>query len=301
MHMSFNTSNRFAEHISKRSSESAAIAVLSYDKRGVGRSQPMEHPDKNYHYRAGMMDFVLDAVEAVRFVSSHPQIDKSKIIVMGHSEGAIIMPLICKEVTNDPNLDPIYGCIFYSGFGETLKDAMELQRSTLLNEVTIMTGLQGWILRKLITKEKLEKQSNDLLEKINGPDEPDFISMQCGFSKQPAKWIREHFAYDVHEALSQHITCHCLAITGQKDFQVRNEFCTSGKAAELVPHAKSTEMHRPTNLTHALRSMEGDCKIMNLKKDYARMGKLPLDEELLKITDAWLDRVLLDDVPLSEQ
>ena len=47
------------------------------------------------------------------------------------------------------------------------------------------------------------------------------------------------------------------------------------KAAALVPNAKPIEVHRPANLTHALRSMEGDAKMMNMKKDYTKMGKLP--------------------------
>ena len=67
--MNYNTSNRFAEHMSTRENGHAA-AVLTYDKRGVGESKNPD--DKNWYYRAGMMDFVHDAVEAVRFASRHP-------------------------------------------------------------------------------------------------------------------------------------------------------------------------------------------------------------------------------------
>lgn len=205
------------------------------------------------------------------------------------------MPLICREVTNN-GLDPIQGCIFYCGFGENLVEAMALQRETLVTEVNEMSGPTGWILRKLVTKEKLEKQYNNFLTKVNAPDEPDYISMHCGLVKQPAKWLREHIAFNVHGSLEKYITCHCLAVTGRKDFQVRNEFCDPETAAKLVPNAKSIEVHRPKNLTHALRSMkEGEeAKMMNAKKDYARLGKLPLDEELMSVTDAWCDRVLFD-------
>jgi len=45
-------------------------------------------------------------------------------------------------------------------------------------------------------------------------------------------------------------------------------------------------------LTHALRTLEGPASLMNIKKDYVVMSKLPLDEELLDITDKWCDRVL---------
>jgi len=289
LHLNFNTSNRFAEHMITSRTSDRAIAILSYDKRGVGKSTNAK--DKNFYYRAGMMDFVSDAVEAVRFASRHPRIDKTKIMLFGHSEGAIIMPLICHEVTNN-NLDPILGCIFYCGFGENLVDAMSLQRETIVNEVNDMSGLKGWALSKLITKAKLETQYENFLKKVNAPDEPDFVSMQCGLVKQPATWLREHIAYDVNDSLKKYISCHCLAITGMKDFQVQNEFCIPETASKLVPNAKSIEAHRPANLTHVLRSMEGPAKMMNMKKDYTRLGKLPLDEELLSITDAWCDRVI---------
>ena len=74
LHLNFNTYNRISEHMSAASSSSSsrAIAVLSYDKRGVGKSQSNPY-DKNFYYKAGMMDLVKDAVEAVRFVSNHPR------------------------------------------------------------------------------------------------------------------------------------------------------------------------------------------------------------------------------------
>merc|ERR1739848_766832 len=86
--------------------------------------------------------------------------------------------------------------------------------------------------------------------------------------------------------------CHVLAVTGHKDLQVRNEFCDARRAEELAPNARSVEAHRPENLTHVLRCMEGPVRMMTLKKDYAMMAKLPLDETLMAITDAWCDRVL---------
>ena len=75
MHMNLNIYNRFAEHMTSSSSRSTehGIAVMSYeyDKRGVGKSKNPN--DKNFYYRAGMYDFVNDAVEAVRFLSQHPR------------------------------------------------------------------------------------------------------------------------------------------------------------------------------------------------------------------------------------
>ena len=77
MHMFFNTAKRFAEHISQRPSD-MSIAVLSYDKRGVGKSST---DDKRLFYRTGMMDIVSDAVEAVRYIDqiTHGLIPKESL------------------------------------------------------------------------------------------------------------------------------------------------------------------------------------------------------------------------------
>ena len=73
--MNFNTSNQFAEYmISSRSSKDRrSVAILSYDKRGVGVGKSINPNDKNFYNRAGMYDLVNDALEVVRFASQHPQ------------------------------------------------------------------------------------------------------------------------------------------------------------------------------------------------------------------------------------
>eukprot|EP00986_Skeletonema_menzelii_P006131 scaffold2316_cov135-Skeletonema_menzelii.AAC.6 len=290
MKLRLNTSNQFAKHMTEDRLKDRTIAVLSYDKRGVGKSK--QKGDKSLFYRTGMMDIVLDAVEAVRYVSVHPRIDESKIVLMGHSEGAIVLPIICREVKKNAGLADIFGCIFYSGFGETLEKALDLQRETILADIQLEKGMKGFILRSLITEAGLIKQYDQMRKKVHAEGDPDFISMKCGLVKLPAKWWREHMAYDFEGALKDNITCHCLAITGQKDVQVHNEPCLPGKAAAIVPLAASIESHRPINLTHSLRSIDGRAGILNIQREYTRMGKLPLDAELLSITDDWCDRRL---------
>uniref|UniRef100_A0A7S2A7D3 Serine aminopeptidase S33 domain-containing protein n=1 Tax=Trieres chinensis TaxID=1514140 RepID=A0A7S2A7D3_TRICV len=287
LRMDFNTSNQIAEHMVSPSER--PIAVLSYDKRGVGKS--IKKGDKNFYYRAGMMDLVSDAVEAIRFLAGHPRIDEKSIALLGHSEGAILLPLICEEARK-AGLEPVKGCIFYAGLGETVEDATKQQRERILDEVQRETGFKGWLLRRVLTRDKLMKQHADLMAKINSDGQPDFVSSHCGLVKTPAKWYREHMSFDTRTALAD-ITCHCLAITGCKDVQVRDEFCMMDRAAVLVPKAASIEVHRPANLTHALRSLECPSKILNVKQDYSRLGKKPLDPELLSITRNWCDRVLL--------
>merc|ERR1712176_1145860 len=130
-------------------------------------------------------------------------------------------------------------------------------------------------------------------KKVNAEEKPEYATMSFGMTKIPAKWLREQLAFDAQHALAEHVSCHCLAITGCKDMQVRDELCDPEKARALVPKALSMESHRPANLTHVLRSMDGPPKMLDLKTDYARMAKLPLDPELLSLIGDWCDRILL--------
>jgi pimeloyl-ACP methyl ester carboxylesterase len=63
------------------------LAVLRYDKRGVGGSSG------NYE-AATTADFTSDAAAAVAWLKTQSQIDASRIGVLGHSEGGIIAPAV---------------------------------------------------------------------------------------------------------------------------------------------------------------------------------------------------------------
>jgi pimeloyl-ACP methyl ester carboxylesterase len=63
------------------------IAVLRYDKRGVGSST-------GDYDAATTADFTSDAAAAVTWLKAQPQIDTHRIGVLGHSEGGIIAPAV---------------------------------------------------------------------------------------------------------------------------------------------------------------------------------------------------------------
>lgn len=66
------------------------IAVLRYDKRGVGGSTG------NYD-AATTVDFTSDAEAAVTWLKTQREIDPHRIGVLGHSEGGIIAPAVAAE------------------------------------------------------------------------------------------------------------------------------------------------------------------------------------------------------------
>ena len=76
--------------------------------------------------------------------------------------------------------------------------------------------------------------------------------------------------------------------------QCAASFVSPQTAKALLRNAKSVQSHIPANLTHALRSLadEQQPKMLDIKKDYAQMGKLPVDEELVAIIGTWCDWIV---------
>ena len=67
------------------------IAVLRFDDRGTGQSE-------GTFATATTLDFAADVKAAVRYLKERPEIDTSKIGLIGHSEGGLIAPLVATEV-----------------------------------------------------------------------------------------------------------------------------------------------------------------------------------------------------------
>lgn len=78
-----------ADHLNRQ-----GIAVLRYDKRGVGKSSGL-------YKGATSFDFASDAEAAVRYLRGRPEVATRQIGIIGHSEGGLIAPLVASR---DPSL-----------------------------------------------------------------------------------------------------------------------------------------------------------------------------------------------------
>ncbi|MGM9811925.1 MAG: alpha/beta hydrolase family protein [Muribaculaceae bacterium] len=78
-----------ADHLTR-----GGIAVLRYDDRGTGGSSALS-PDVT------TADFAQDALAAVKYLQSVPEINKKKIGVVGHSEGGQIAIMLAAEHQKD--------------------------------------------------------------------------------------------------------------------------------------------------------------------------------------------------------
>lgn len=262
----FNLFNSLAKHFSE-----IGVASLRYDKRGVKESE-------GSYLESGMWDLVKDAVAGIRFLKEHSQIDENKIIILGHSEGCILAPAVNK-------IEPVNGIIFLSGTAGCLSDAIHYQMEKLSEEIKVKKGIIGSILRVMKIDQKVLKQNKKTMDKVIQSEK---AVMKINMVKINAKWIREHFQYNVANDLP-YVECPILAITGSKDLQVNPE-----DAKRIASLGKGpSEYHIIEGLNHILRLQEDELSFLKIKKIYMKNLDKPLDNTLVSLVNEWLKKTYL--------
>ncbi|OKL35574.1 alpha/beta hydrolase family protein [Domibacillus mangrovi] len=243
------------------------FVTLRYDKHGTGK--------RNGNWmEAGLSDLATDAKTAMLFLREHPNVDPEKVIVCGHSEGTILATILAE--TMNPS-----GCMFLSGGVDNLMEALHHQRQFAYKELFAKPGLKGWINRTLKIDVRNEKQYAKLLEKMKRSDR-DTIKIQL-FFRQPAKWFREHDAYDTRRAL-KNVTCPVFAMHGDKDPLLESHVL---QELDRLVQGKS-QYYIISNMEHGLRVQTEPRSILSMKKMFKDILNRPLHEEGLKTIETWL-------------
>lgn len=244
------------------------FVTFRYDKRGTGKSDGV-------WLATGLSDLVEDAKKSIEFLMSHPNVDAQKIIVCGHSEGTVI-------ATKLTELFNLAGVMFLSGGVDNVIEATKKQRLLSYKELQESPGFKGWLYRQLKIDVKGEMQVEKQMKKIIESDK-DIVKVQF-FFKYPAKWTREHNAYNTREALKK-VNCPVIAIHGDKD--VLAEGKVLNELSSLVKG--KSEFHIIPNMEHGLRIQTEPKSIMNLKKIFKELLKRPIHEEAFETIATWLE------------
>jgi uncharacterized protein len=200
-----------ADHLTRK-----GIAVLRYDKRGIGKSTG------NYD-DATTADFAGDAEAALAFLKTRKGIDPGKIGIIGHSEGGIIASMIASRSTSVDWIAVLAG-------PATKGEETLLIQSDLITRAAGMTNDQVAksldfdrqsynLVRNEKNRAKLEKDLADLVKvsSIGPVMPPAFMQRQIHWTSSP--WFRYFLDYDPVPALQQ-TKCPVLALSGEKDLQV---------------------------------------------------------------------------------
>lgn len=245
---------------------------VRYDKRGT-------HKSKSSGLNFGLSDLVNDAANIIHYAKKLDYVDENKVVICGHSEGAMIATLL----TKNEDLD-LKGIILLSGACMSLKDAMIYQNYLVLDQVKDMKGILGWFLRKTLKKESIEKQISDFFLKAEHSKNNMYFYKG---SILPTKYIREHNALtkeDYIELLKAY-KGKILALTGKSDVQA------DYRVLEEISSFDNVTISTPEQVNHVLRDVDRQSNIMNIKKEYKLSFKKPISSKIRDSIKDWSEKL----------
>jgi hypothetical protein len=252
----------------------ASWASLRYDKRGTGQSSGVFEG-------AGRTELLSDARRALAFLKELPEIDPDRIVVLGHSEGALLAPALYR-------MDPFAGMILLAGTADSLKDTLLWQMDRIAQDLAGTPGFKGFVIRLFRLDAKLRKDQARLLARIESSTGE---TIQHQGKAMRVKWFREHFAHPCSGDLP-FVDCPVLVVTGSKDVQVPPD--DAARIASLCGSYRTgqSEGHIIPDMTHVLRKEKTAEGAVAILKGYRQAGTQELDPDLLALLGSWLKKLV---------
>jgi fermentation-respiration switch protein FrsA (DUF1100 family) len=200
-----------ADHLTRK-----GIAVLRFDKRGIGKSTS-DFPS------ATMEDLAGDTEAALAYLNTRKEINPKKIGLIGHSEGGLIAPLVA---ANSPTVAWI---VLLAGPGMKGEDVLLLQSELILRAAGVNEGEVARTLAfnkqtyVIVRQEKdpvaLEAKLNELVQTTSTGAALPPAAVQAQVRLLVSPWFRFFLDYDPVPTL-QKTLCPLLALNGEKDLQI---------------------------------------------------------------------------------
>ncbi|WP_369259012.1 alpha/beta hydrolase family protein [Geodermatophilus amargosae] len=237
------------------------LASLRYDKRGVGGTP-------GDWRRAGLYDNADDLVRARDALAARPEVDGDRILLAGHSEGALLAAIAAGRGV------PVAGVVLLAGSATPGDDLLCRQARRIAP--TLPAPVRG-LLRLL--RIDLESKVAANHERIRATTAD---VARIGGARVNARWHREFLAHDPRTDLAR-LSVPVLAVTGAKDLQVDPEDLAG--IAATVPGPVETLC--VPDLTHTLRRQPGPASLRSYRGELRR----PVDAEVLATVVTWCRRV----------
>lgn len=190
------------------------LAVLRYDKRGIGRSSGDASA-------ATTADFASDAAAAVAYLRSRPDVDPRRVGLIGHSEGGEIAPIVAAK---DPSLAFI---VMMAGPGVPGRELIPEQgrRIALANgaspaEADRLSALERLAVDAVAGAKTSSEAKVKVRAVLDGADpKPSPQVADATMQMAALDWMRFFLAYDPAPALRE-VRVPVLALNGSLDLQV---------------------------------------------------------------------------------
>lgn len=243
------------------------FVCIRYDKRGTYETQG------NYN-TAGLNDLTDDAASVVRYTKALPFVDSHKIIVCGHSEGAMIATLLS-------GYEEIAGMILLGGAAMNMKTALLYQNHLLTEEAKTKNGILGWILRKQTAKNKGGRAVKSLFQKCMLTERERIF---FNGAMMNAKWLREHNSHTPNDYIEmlKKFAKPILAITGKADL------CADYKCLDALLEMSHIQIYAPEGVNHMLRLIDDNNSMLTVQKQYKRLASHPIFSDVRQNIEIWL-------------
>ncbi len=251
------------------------MASFRFDKRGVGDSAG----DAMLASRSDLLDDARAAIQALR---EQPEIDPNRIILIGHSEGSYLAPVLAVE---DPDMA---GVVLLAGGARALDAITRWQVESLLGQ----QGIEGAALEAALAQ---QDQYTAFVEASQGEwsdytvaelqAEISWLSedaaAQLKASPLALSWLREHYLAEPAEVITQ-LQDPVLIVSGEKDFQVPSS--EAGLLSELLATAGNDDVivYVFPDLNHLLRYHPEEPNLT-----YRHVNE-PVDPRVIEVVQDWI-------------
>lgn len=204
------------------------IAILRYDKRGVGQSTG------TYNNMLTSEDFARDAAAGIEYLNNRPEIDRTRIGIVGHSEGGMIAAMVASQLPSIAFIILLAAPSSTSIETNLMQVSKQLQADGASN---VMIVGDGKVRKKLLTVAKEETNTQAakahmhaiITEYLRGLSEEQLLeSKKLPFAITPenagsiidmfnSPWYRFFLTYDPTINLSK-LTMPVLALNGDHDW-----------------------------------------------------------------------------------
>ncbi|MCE1246794.1 MAG: DUF3887 domain-containing protein [Firmicutes bacterium] len=242
---------------------SQGIGVLRYEKRTLYYSLKVASQINKVTLETETVD---DAVEAVKFLKTVPEVDPNAIYVLGHSLGGMAVPLIAEK---DGGRSA--GFIIMAGSVKPLEDL-------ILEQVTYIFNLDGKITDE--EQAELDKIKQQVAAVKNPNLSPDFPASGLPLEVPAPYWIYLK-NYHIAEEASK-IKKPVLCLQGARDYQVTPDNLDLWKDA-LRGNKKASFVLFP-GLNHLFITGQGPCKPEEI------MAQGHVDENVVKTIIRWVKK-----------
>ncbi len=264
------------------------IVVLRFDDRGTGESagEPVEVSG------ATTVDLATDALAAADFLSAQPEVAADRVGVIGHSEGALIAPIVANDA---PEL--VSFLVLLAGPALAGAEVLERQTADILTAEGAPAEIVDWSVewtRRLIEIAASDLPTPEAAEAMREVVDAAIASAPPGAAPDDASgaveatiaaftdpWMRFFLAYDPAPALAD-LQLPVLVLFGGLDVQVAADVNASAAEAALANNADAS-VAILDGLNHLFQPAT-----TGALSEYGTLGQ-PFPTETITLIADWID------------